>query len=875
MEKLQSCSMNEILKYGLRVFLCCCMLLCGLTAYATHQRAGEISYTYVSGLTYEFTVTTYTYTPSPADRPEIEVSWGDGTTSIIARTQKVNLPNDISRNIYVCQHTFSASGTFHVTFEDPNRNAGIVNIPSSVEVPFFIETIIVINPFVGGNSSPQLLTPPIDNGCTNVTYYHNPGAFDADGDSLSYSLIDCRGYNGEDIPGYQLPNASNFIRIDSITGELVWDSPTMAGEYNIAILIQEWRNGMLISSMVRDMQITIAPCNNQPPVILVPDTCILAGTSLDLEVHVYDNTSVNVTLTATGEPLYVADSPAQFMPITDSVDYMTHFVWNTNCSHVKKLPYEVLFKAQDDGPQVELVSFNTSHIQVVAPQPENLQAVAAGNVVNLQWSPDVCSNAVGYDVYRRSGSNPFVPDYCETGMPEDEGYQWIGSTSAWEDTLFTDDGTILPLYHANEYCYRVVALFSDGAESYVSDEACVHIANDAPLIINADVVTTDSLYGTVKVRWICPPEIDSSNFLPPYFYDLYGKSSANDDWTLLNQNPMAVNQDTVEYLDHDLNTQQLAYSYKVHFFNQDTLIEVSDPATTIFLQANPADRRVALTWSVQQPWNNILYTIFRRSDSEPQWDAVGVTTETRYEDVALSNSETYCYYVSATGYYWLPDTIGPLYNRSQQVCVIPHDNQPPEVPTAEVTTDCQYVNFEWTFSSDSAAMDAYYYYIYYKPTLNGSYVCIDSFYRDGNSCYPEPCTYSISASDVLVGCFAMAVADTNHNLSPMTDSVCIDIFDCLDYHLPNVFTPNGDGSNDLFQPFEPYHGVVKVDMIIFDRWGRRVFHTEDPAILWDGCDENSHQPCSDGVFYYSCEIFVNTLSGQVSYPMHGSVTLIK
>ena len=115
------------------------------TANATHQRAGEISYVYISGLTYEFTITTYTYTPSPADRPQIEVFWGDGTSSIIDRNLKVNLENNISQNVYVTQHTFTAAGTFHITFEDPNRNAGIVNIPSSVEIPFFIETILIIN----------------------------------------------------------------------------------------------------------------------------------------------------------------------------------------------------------------------------------------------------------------------------------------------------------------------------------------------------------------------------------------------------------------------------------------------------------------------------------------------------------------------------------------------------------------------------------------------------------------------------------------------------------------------------------------------------------------------------------------------------------
>ncbi len=868
--------MKILLKYGLRILLLCCLLTGALSAYATHQRAGEISYVYVSGLTYEFTVTTYTYTPSLADRPEIDIIWGDGTVTTVQRTLKTDLGNDISKNVYVTQHTFPASGVFYVSFEDPNRNAGIVNIPSSVEIPFFIETMVVINPFVGGNSSPQLLNPPIDNGCTGVIYYHNPGAYDPDGDSLSYSLVDCRGYNGEVIPGYELPYASNFIAIDSVTGDLVWDSPTMAGEFNIAILVQEWRNGILISSVVRDMQITIAPCNNQPPVVLVQDTCVLAGTRLRLPVQVLDNTSTHVTLTATGEPLYLEDGPAQFMTITDSVAYTTHFNWNIQCSHVRTAPYEVLFKARDNGPQVELVSFKTLRITIVAPKPENLVATPQGNVVHLQWSPDSCPNAVGYDIYRRNGSNPFEPSHCETGMPDGTGYQWIGRTNAWEDTLFTDDGAQLPLYHANDYCYRVVAIFPDGAESYVSDEVCTHIFNDAPLLINADVVTTDSLYGTLKVRWIAPPEIDSVAFPPPHFYNLYRKSPEGTEWTLLNANPYPfVGTDTSECLDHDLNTRDFPYTYRVDFFNADTVIEHSDPATSIFVTTTPGDRRIALSWQVQQPWSNVAYTVYRSTDGSGLWDSIATVAETSYTDFGLENGQCYCYYVRAEGYYWLPDTIGPLFNRSQIACDTPIDDEAPELPQIAITTDCSVVTYTWSFSSDSAASDAFYYYIYYKPTLEGSFTCIDSFTTEGHICFPAPCTYQVSAPDVIVGCFAMAVADTNHNRTRITDSVCIDIYDCLDYRLPNVFTPNGDGSNDLFQPFEPYHGVEKVEIFIYNRWGKRVFHTQDPAILWDGTDEMTHQPCSAGVFYYACNVYVNTLTGMLSYPLHGSITLIK
>lgn len=845
-------------------------------AHATHQRAGEISYVYISGLTYEFTIVTYTYTPSPADRPEIEVYWGDGTSTIIPRHSKTNLDNNISRNVYIVQHTFSAAGTFHVTFEDPNRNAGIVNIPSSVEIPFFIETILIINPFIGGNSSPQLLNPPLDNACTHVPFYHNPGAYDPDGDSLSYSLIPCRGYEGEEIPGYTMPAASNYIAIDPLTGDLTWDSPLMAGEYNIAILIEEWRNGVLIGSMVRDMQITVAPCNNEPPVVEVNDTCVIAGSRIDQLVWVYDSTSTKVTLTATGEPFLVNVSPAQFSPITADVPYGTHFIWQTSCSHIKQNPYEVIFKAKDNGPQVELVSFKTYRIRIIGPAPKNLNAVPQGNVIHLDWQPDSCSNAVGYDIYRRNGEDDFEPDSCQTGLPEEAGYTKIGSTYGWSDTTFTDDGSAKPLYHGNEYCYRVVALFSDGSESIVSEKTCAHIANDAPVIINADVVTTDSEHGNILVRWLFPPEIDSTAFPPPYQFNLYRKSASASENLIFQTSAPENPTDTLSYLDHDLNTSDSAYTYRVVILNSDTIIEKSDPATSIFLSLKSLDKRLNLQWTNIQPWNNILFTVYRYNEHTMDWDSIATVPETHYTDQNLENGKEYCYYVKAEGYYWLPDTIGPLWNRSQQECGFPYDNEPPEMPEITITTDCQNVEFAWLFSSDSAATDAVHYYIYYKPTLEGAFTCIDSF-DNTEICYPAPCTYNISVtgSQVLVGCYAMRVADSNRNITPLTDSVCIDVFDCLEYELPNVFTPNGDGINDLFTPFMPYSGVTKIEMEIFDRWGKRTFHTTDPDILWDGTNESTHLPSSDGVYYYGCKLYVNTLAGEVYYLLNGSVTLIR
>ena len=254
-----------------------CLFLLPLSGFSTHQRAAEILYRHLSGLTYEITLISYTFTPSPANayRDFLLIDWGDGTSSEIPRVEKIYLPNDITFNRYTGQHTFQGPSTYTISCEDPNRNGGILNIPNSINTPLFIYSELVISPFMGYNNSPVLLIPPIDNACVDQPFYHNPGAYDIDGDSLSYRLVTCIGAQGLPIPGYTLPPATNTFHLDSITGDLFWDSPPQQGEYNVAILIEEWRKGIKIGSVLRDMQIIVVACDNEPPVILEPaDTCI-------------------------------------------------------------------------------------------------------------------------------------------------------------------------------------------------------------------------------------------------------------------------------------------------------------------------------------------------------------------------------------------------------------------------------------------------------------------------------------------------------------------------------------------------------------------------------------------------------------------------
>ena len=858
------------------------LVLIGLAAHATHQRAGEISYRAINSLTYEITVVTYTYTPSPADRPELEISWGDGTVNTVQRIQKSDMGGDISKNVYKAQHTYPGASTFKISIEDPNRNAGIINIPNSVNIPFYLETELIIHPFLGGNNSPVLLNPPIDNGCVNVPYYHNPGAYDPDGDSLVYSLVSCRGFDGEVIPGYALPYASASISINPQTGDLYWDSPVLQGEYNIAILIEEYRRGIKIGSMIRDMQITIGACDNLPPDLMVPaDTCVLAGTLLQFNVTATDDTVQIITLSATGDALLLANSPASFTQnIIGKGSVSGTFRWQTECSHVRRQPYQITFKAKDDGiildkyghkiPSIPLTVIKSWRVTVVAPAPENVQAEVIPDAIKISWDKSVCANASGYKIYRRENSYPFTPNNCQTGLPEYTGYQLMTQLSGHGNTSFIDDGTLLPIYHGRSYCYRVVAVFPDFSESYVSDEVCTFLKKDVPFITHVTVEHTDTVNGKIQVRWSPPTDFDRHYYPGPYQYEVYRKSVSQNNFTRIATKNNIL--DTV-FNDTGLNTAELKYVYKIAFINNTPndrqLIGYSDPNTSIFLNLDISNSRLDLRWTEEVSWLNQEYTIFRWNEDAGIFDSLTTTTQRYYADQNLRNGKTYRYCIRSKGAYFVPDTIMDLYNLSQIIEGTPYDDVPPETPKLNVTSDCENVYLTWEFSHPDSLKDVEHYYIYFKPDRHSDFKILDSLINQDHNIT----SYTLYNPVSVVGCYAISALDSNRNKTPVSQVFCFDTDLCPGYLLPNVFTPNGDGINDVFQPF-PYSNVESVRMFIYNRWGRLVFQTTNPDILWDG-KQSAHAEPVNGVYYYICEVFEHSLDGIRQRILKGSVTIIK
>ncbi|MBI3502169.1 MAG: gliding motility-associated C-terminal domain-containing protein [Bacteroidetes bacterium] len=906
------------------------LILFPFFSHATHERAGEITYTCLGGLTYSITITTYTKGSSnAADRCSLMINFGDDTAHYtVCRANYepgdptsdpwtancggngnpcsthhmgewstacgVNLQSiDVKKNVYTITHTYPGPGAYIISMTDPNRNNGIINIPGNqVKTPFSIQDTLIINPFIGCNSSPVLNYCPIDRACAGKLFIHNPGAVDPDNDSLSYKLGVC--YEDANLPisGYWLPSG---VSVNALTGDFIWNVPPFpqndpdCDEWNFAIDIEQWRkigdgSYALAGTVRRDMQVTVCDCANDPPVISAHDTCIEANTSLTLTVTATDPDGHNITLfTAAGNPFTL--TPAATFSVTglNTPVATGTFSWKPDCKEVRSSPYTVTLKTTDDGlpdsPPMPLSAFASFNITVIAPAPKNLSASPHCSEMNLKWDAALCSQTTGnvfkgYKIYRAIGCDSNVPGYCQTSVPAAWGYSLI-ATVGKSITSYTDNNNGNGLTHGIIYAYRVVAYYSDGAESYASAPACNELRRDVPIMTNVSVISTGA-NGSMFIKWLKPLTdtalggIDTLNG-PPFTINLYrcaGNCTPSALIASFTNNSFAALDTT--YTDTPLGTSASGYTYRVDFhYGTTTNPCQAQKASSVFLSCNPSDNQIQITWNEQVPWLNSQYDVFRKNHFTGNWDSIATTTTLQtFTDTGLANDTVYCYKVRSTGAYADPSLPSPLINWSQELCCAAIDKTPPCPPALAIDSSCilQQNLLTWTNPNNSCSNDAIYYIIYYTPVQNGEYSVLDTIHTISITSFLHDSLNSIA------GCYAVTAVDSFGNQSAFSNVVCVD--NCPYYELPNVFTPNADGSNDYFTPLHPYKYVKDIDIRIYNRWGTEVFHTTDAEIMWNGKSSQTNKLCSDGVYYYICIVNDIRLEGIVPRALKGNVTIL-
>ena len=728
--------------YSLLLFL----LLPTVQLWATHIRAGEIIARRISttSLTYEILLRGYTDLGS-------QVIFGSNGTLVFGDGRVETLTNQDCDEPFTCEnlnnqtrfyearfvHTYPGPGSYVVSFIESYRNEGVQNITNSVNTNFYIETLLVINPFVGVNNTPELFAPPIEEAAVGELYIHNPAAFDPDGDSLSYRIVPNKEARGVTANGYRFPNETfppgdtrngNSLPkfpggplgdpefyINPVVGDLIWDTPGYGGEiegqaaeYNAAFIVEEWRKiggeYVRLGYVTRDMQIIVHNTDNSPPDIEpIEEICVVAGELIEFDLRITDpeNQDVFVELLS-GAEIRGANLDIDSTIVSTNPAATGKFSWQTDCRDIRSQPWLLTFRATDQGNVAQLSDVETVIVRIVGPKPQIVDPIVVDEdrTATIQFDADnylPClqelngekdaakfTKKINLQLWRRVGEGPpIVADTCNPGMPPEANYQLIG-TLPTDQFPFIDQG----LEPGLTYCYALVAEFPtpEGGLSLVGDPVCVSLEAVAPLMTKVSILETGVTDGQIQIEWIKPPEPKG---LEPFTYELKrGEGFSASNYTSLGiftDDDLDGKIEFTDGLNVGLNTQDLAYSYKVILRDANNLVlDSSAVASTVRLGLVPQADAIQLNWQAQVPWNNQaqsypIHRVYRNNTNPTDNTEFNLIAEVdvnaggfRYTDSGFNGEELdpdilYSYLVETQGSYETTETafVDPLTNFSQ------------------------------------------------------------------------------------------------------------------------------------------------------------------------------------------------------------------
>ncbi|MBK7968083.1 MAG: PKD domain-containing protein [Bacteroidetes bacterium] len=256
------------------------------------------------------------------------------------------------------------------------RNAAITTITNPGTSTFYIYASLnnTISPC---NTSPTFSNKPVPFACVGQQYCFNHGAFDADGDSLVYSLITPY-QNATTTVDYIPPfNATDpltsapAVTFNPATGDICM-TPQNLEVTVMAVLVSEYRNGVLIGTVERDIQITVLSCNNTLPTLSGIngtnnfDITVCAGEQLCFDILSTDpDPGQNVFINWDGS------IPAGTFTSNGATRPTGTFCWTPTQADISSNPYCFTVRVNDDacpmiGAQIYSYCINVIGINVNA-----------------------------------------------------------------------------------------------------------------------------------------------------------------------------------------------------------------------------------------------------------------------------------------------------------------------------------------------------------------------------------------------------------------------------------------------------------------------------------------------------------------------------
>lgn len=826
-----------------------------LSTYANHISGGEMYYSFVgqAGSNYTYSVTLKLFRDPAGGGPQLEnsqniaiyekgtniLTWSGTVAQTQVYTTTLTTPNpciisppivSFDIKLYNFQVTLPASlNGYIIVFQRCCRLAGITNVtaPSTTFGSTYTAEIPGAEPVSSGptNNSARFVGADTVIICSGYNFQYGFNAFDADGDSLSYTF--CTAYTtspGNNAPnpplpppygplGYNSPYSGSNpmgtgVSIDSRSGIMSGIAPA-AGLYVVTVCVNEYRLGQLIATQRKDLHIRVSDCD---------------VATVTLEPNGYVNCNDYTVTFSNLSPSSLINS------------YFWDFGDLSTLADTSNLP----------GPSYTYPDTGVYTIKVVANRNQP------------------CSDSTTAQVRVYPG---FFPNFTHQGLCMNMPVQFTdlttatyGSVNFWRYdfgvTSILNDTSRL---QNPQYTYNAVGSYT--AELIVgSDKGCRDTIYRTVDIIDRPTITMafkDTLICNDTIQLGATANIGTITWTPNY--NISNTTTASPSvW------PATTTTYTVEFNENGCRNTDTVRVRVVNSVNltasNDTSICANDPvqlvATTDGLQyswlPDPTLSNPSILNPIAAPSTTTTYQITSRIGNCVATEDVIVTVVPR-PTVNAGNDITICYngttqlnaQTNGASYTWLnasslndPNVLNPMATPPNTTSYILSATNPssgcpkPSYDTVTVTVLPKVnafagndtviiaslplqlkatggVTYQW---SPATGLD--------NPNIQGPIAMLD-----GN---PEYVTYVVTVAD-QAGCTD-------------TDSITIRVYKTgPEIFVPTGFTPNGDGRNDVFRPI--YVGMKTIDYFrVYNRWGNLVYSNPlNDGKGWDGTIQGRKQ----------------------------------
>lgn len=290
---------------------------------------------------------------------------------------------------------------YYISWERCCRNSVILNVrdPDEIGITFYAE----VPPFTVKNTLPEFTKLPLNLLCVNNYFQYNFKVKDADGDSIVTSLV-------TPLKGSTIPQDDNSSKGNSASfpvlrpkpyDEVIWNdgfslsnimegkpalqidarigvatvTPNRQGDFVFAVKVEEYRNGVKLGEVIREVQYKVSKCaeNNAPKLDAeIQDSVfeVYPGETLNLALLFEDADGDSVYISAASSLLSsdnIAEPLAQFQAINETKKSRASFTWTPACHHINSEQYTVELFAADNGCPLPTTSAIKFYVKVLEP----------------------------------------------------------------------------------------------------------------------------------------------------------------------------------------------------------------------------------------------------------------------------------------------------------------------------------------------------------------------------------------------------------------------------------------------------------------------------------------------------------------------------